>query len=210
MALSILKHIGQVIKENNVFFDSYAVNSVQLKDGQVISFDDNNEKKYEGISDNLGSAFYIRSNPVINYVDKNRRTSSLRPSNNAIKTCRLVAYSFNHNLDISSETLTNKLVNDLNRIMFKGITISKPVIVVKKSNNNYIDNFFDETKKNLDYGSSFICISVDFELSYYEPICDLCEDDNTPPESDCIKIKNIVDTIFDNKVNFVDNIFNAN
>lgn len=183
MAVNILKYIGGVLKHNNVYFDTYGVNGLQLKTGEVISFDDNGEKKYIGVSDNVGTSFYIRSEPKITYETTDRKMSSLRKINNAIKTCRLVAFSFKADEKINSEILVNKLVNDLTLIKFTGLDINKPEITIKGSNASCIDNFVNELKKeDATDIPNFICISIDFELRYYDPSCNDCDVNSMPDE----------------------------
>lgn len=178
MALEILNYIGGVVKKANVFFDTFAVNGIQLPGGQVVKFDDNQEKQYIGLDDTVGTSFYIRSNPLITYSNTDRKLSSMRSVNNAIKTCRLIAFSFDPNSNISSELLTNKLIHDLTSITFKGLAMNRPQITIKKSNNNYLDNLKDELKKDTkDFqgiGNICICVSVEFELKYYDPECNDC------------------------------------
>lgn len=176
MSLTILTYIGEVINQLNPgFFDTYAVNGVRLNDGRVIRLDDKQEKEYIGIADNVGSSFYIRVDPAIAHPGS-RRISSITTPAQAVKTCRLVAFSFKGGID--SEILSAKLKTDLSRIRFDAIsTTSRPMIAVRRSNSHYIDNFLEETRKEAFMsGYSFVCVSVDFELRYDGNECTDCEE----------------------------------
>lgn len=171
--MQLLQTIGDTINSLNPgLFDNYSVNGIQLASGEVVSFNDQKEKKYIGISDINGTAFYIRVEPSVT-ASPTRKISSLARPNVDVINCRLVAYSFNKSL--VSETLCNKLKTDLGRIMFQSVAANKPVITVRRSNTNYIDNFLTEVRKEtFDPGDSFICVSIDFELRYVPDECDTC------------------------------------
>jgi hypothetical protein len=173
MASTLLDYIGEFIKNNNAFLDSFRVNGVQLPNGEVVEFTDGTEKRFIGISDNFGTAGYIRYNPQINYQQNSRRISSAR-SGAYIKNCRLVAFSWNP--EIGSETLMGKMVNDLKSIPFTTAK-RKPTVTIRRSNHNYIDIFTEESLKEMkdSGGSQFTCISIDFDLTYYEGECEICE-----------------------------------
>lgn len=175
MAFDILDHIGTYIKANNSFFNSVRVNGIQLPDGQVIEFTNGQEKQFIGIGDNVGSGAYIRFDPSITHTTE-RRVSSVR-SGAFIKKCRLVAYSFDKSL--TSETLMSKLVRDLKNILFSGAS-RKPVIVIRKSNYNYLDILKEEFKKEIKEmgGYEFCCISIDFDLTYWDGECEVCDPEN--------------------------------
>lgn len=178
MSLTLLTYIGQVVNQLNPgTFDTYAVNGIRLNDGTVIRLDDKQEKQYIGISDNVGTSFYIRVDPSISHPGS-RRVSSITSPAQAVKTCRLVAFSFRDGID--SENLSAKLKTDLSKIRFEAIsTTAKPMIAVRRSNSHYIDNFLEETRKqSFDRGASFVCVSVDFELRYNGDECVECEDFN--------------------------------
>lgn len=179
MEVAILEYIGNTIKNNNSFFDTFRVNGIQLPGGEVVEFSDHKEKEFIGIGDNFGTAFYIRSNPVISYPGE-RRLSSKRQSVSAVKQCRLVAFSWD--MELSSEGLMNKMETDLRSIKFSNFESSrKPSITIKKSNRNYLDNAKEELKKELkDIPQEFICVSIDFELKYYPAECDECFSESEP------------------------------
>jgi hypothetical protein len=174
MALRIIDYIGNTINNENKFFASYKTNGVQLPSGEVIGFSDKGDKEFIGAGDNLGTAFYIRFNPQISFSAE-RRISSIRAQNSAVKQCRLVAFTWDK---MSSEWLMAKLISDLKKVNFSNYAYSRrPSIVVKKSNHNYTDNIQEEYKKELkEISQEFICISIDFELKYYQEECD-CEEE---------------------------------
>jgi hypothetical protein len=179
MSLTLLLYIGDVINQLNPgTFDTYQVNGVRLPDGRIVKLTDSLEKEYVGIRDNAGTSFYIRVNPSVNHAAAGRRIGSMTPPAQSVKSCRLVAFSFKEGID--SENLSAKLKTDLARIKFESLsTTARPTITVGKSNSHYIENFLEETqKKAFDMGSSFVCVSVDFDLRYSGDECTECEDFN--------------------------------
>lgn len=177
MSLQILQAIGDAINDlNPAVFDTYHVNGIQLTDGRVIRLDDTKEKQYIGISDHVGTSFYIRSNPDVTVLGGGRKLSSFSRPAQENKVCRLVAFTFKPQDDENySEALCNKLKTDLSKIQFQSIAGNRPVITVKKSNSHYIDNFITECQKQFRSGEAFICVSVDFEVKYTAAECDTCE-----------------------------------
>lgn len=175
MALEVLKYIGENIKEQNKFFDTFGVNGIQLPGGEVIKFTENKEKQFIGISDLEGTAFYIRFKPAINYTSNERKLTSCETTQAALLNCRLVAFSFNQNQPLDPEKVLNKLLYDLKRMHF-GDFQSKPQIQIKKSNLSYLENFTEETKQAL-ATREFMCISIDFDLKYFVNLSNCeCED----------------------------------
>lgn len=174
MAIELIQEIGDQIKSKNSFFDTYGVNGIQLPSGQVIKFSDNKEKKYIGIDDCSGNTFYIRFNPSISYTANERIFTSCQSPFNALVSCRLVAFSFDNNNRISSDKLMKKLIHDLKNISWNDIT--KPQIIIKKSNLSYYENFTEETKQVI-VEQEFVCISIDFDIKYFvaEVTCDPCD-----------------------------------
>lgn len=174
MALELIQQIGDQIKAANDFFATFNVNAIQLPSGQVIKFTDNKEKKYIGIEDCSGNTFYIRFNPAVTYTANERRLSSCQDSFNALVACRLVAFSFDNNKRIDSNKLLNKLLHDLKNISFN--TISKPQIIITKSNLSYYENFTEETKQQV-IAQEFTCISIDFNIKYFmaQSTCEPCD-----------------------------------
>lgn len=175
MASAILDNIGTYIKANNLYFNSFLVNGVQLPDGEVIQFTDGQEKKFIGISDSSATAGYIRYNPKISHQPNDRRISSGRSTNGFIKQCRLVAYSFNSSL--TSENLMTKLITDLSRLVFTSLDRA-PTITIKASNHNYTDVLQEEFKRDV-AGYTFVCISIDFDLKYWSTECEISCDEST-------------------------------
>lgn len=179
MSNRILQYIGDAINTLNPgVFNTYAVDGIRLKDGTVIKISDSHEKQYIGISDNVGTSFYIRSEPSIQYSQNSgRRISSIKPVSNTTKTCRLVAFTFDDSIE--SEKLMNKLTTDLKNLRFSTLTGgSKPLITVRRSNSNYADNYLEECRKEFNSGQEFICVSIDFDLRYFTEDCDICEGDD--------------------------------
>lgn len=168
---SLLDYIGEFIKAHNSYFDSFKVNGVQLPDGQVIEFTDGKEKQFIGISDNLGTSGYIRFDPQITYSSERRITSSASIGG-FIKQCRLVAFSWKP--EITSQQLMTKLVMDLKKIPFS-TSRQKPIITIRRSNHNYLDVVKEELKRETVGGYGFTCISIDFELKYFEGECEMCD-----------------------------------
>ena len=74
----VLDYIGEYIKDNNPYLNSFTVNGIQLPSGEVIKFTDNTEKSYIGVADNVGTHGYIRYNPQITHNQNERRLSSLK------------------------------------------------------------------------------------------------------------------------------------
>lgn len=183
MSLQILTAIGDALNTLNPgVFDTHHVNGIKLADGRVIKFDDNKEKEYIGISDHVGTSFYIRSDASVQVLGGGRKISSFSRPSQENKTCRLVAFSFT---DIhESEALCNKIKTDLSRIQFNTISGNRPVITVKKSNSHYIDNFLEECQKQFRGGEAFLCVSVDFDVKYTAAECDTCE----PVDPDAIYV----------------------
>lgn len=183
MSAEILDAIGTYIKEQNPYLNSFNVNAVQLPDGTVIEFTDGQEKKFIGIGDNLGTAGYIRFNPKIVNQSTERRLTSSSKNTSYIKQCRLVAFS--NNKDLGSEALLTKLLSDINRVRFTGIGRA-PVISIKNSNHSYADIIQEEYKKQLEEigGYEFICVSIDFDLKYWNDSCSLCVAENDTPVID--------------------------
>lgn len=178
MASDILDRIGTYIKDNNTYFNSFTVNGTQLPDGRVIQFTDGKEKRFIGISDNFGTAGYIRSNPRITVPTSARRISSGVNHSGYLKQCRLVAYSWND--ELTSEALMTKLVTDIRNINFTGNT-RVPVITIKNTNHNYLDIIKDEFLKEPKEvgGFGFVCVAIDFDLQYWSEECSICEINTT-------------------------------
>lgn len=175
--VSILDYIGKTINNANPGFQSYRSNGIQLPDGTVIEFTDQKEKEFIGIGDNFGEAFYIRFDPQINFNTSERRITSSSSTISAVKQCRLVAYSWKP--DTNSETLTHKLINDLKLIRFSQFSFTqRPVITIKRSNHNYLDNVKEEFKKAPEEvgGFEFVCVSIDFDLKYFPSECECYEE----------------------------------
>lgn len=174
MVLNLIKEIGDYLKVNIAFFDNYSVNGIQLKDGRVIQFTDNTEKKYIGISDCEGNYFYIRFDPNIAFQEPGRKLTSCAPSFIAIAKCRLVALSFTG--EVSSDKLCDSLIRNLRN--FKSINlIAKPKINLKKQNFNYIDVLTEEAQQAITSGTEFSGMYIDFELSWFQDDnnCEPCE-----------------------------------
>lgn len=199
MASDILDRIGDYIKDNNPYFNSFRVNGIQLPTGEVIEFTDGKEKRFIGIADNFGTSGYIRSNPKITVPTSGRRISSATNHAGYLKQCRLVAYSWSD--QITSEALMTKLVTDIKAINFTGNNMRVPVITIKNTNHNYLDlikeEFLKEPKEVGGYG--FVCISVDFDLQYWSEECSICEigTERVPMRSDSTAWGNITGDIED-------------
>jgi hypothetical protein len=181
MASQILDYIVDYIKDRNQVFNSFGVNGIQLPGGEVIEFTDGVEKKFIGIGDNFGTAGYIRFNTQINHNQPDRRLSSSR-SGSYLKSCRLVAFTFKR--EFASEDMMTKLITDLKSVPFTGMK-SRPQIIIRKSNHNYLDIVKDELKKDFT-GAEFACVAIDFDLRYYADSCDECSVFN--PDDKYVKI----------------------
>lgn len=183
---SIVDYIAEYLKLRNPVFDFFGVNGIQLPAGEIIEFRDGLEKKFIGIGDNFGTAAYIRFNPQITHNQTDRRLSSSR-SGSYLKTCRLVAYTFKN--EFTSEEMMQKLVTDLKAVPFIGYQ-RRPQIIIRKSSHSYYDICKEELKKNP--VTEFVCISVDFDLRYFE---DTCSDCDFNPDDQYVKIINQDGTI---------------
>jgi len=190
MVLELVQKIGDYVITENSFFDNYGVNAIKSADGRVISFNDKNEKQYLGIDDTKGNYFYILVNPLIGLEEPNRRISSNYVAHIATAKCRLVAVSFTGKLE--GDWLADRLIRNFQDIVFTGN--SKAKINLKQTNYNYVDVLKEEVREQIDSGTNFTGVYLDFELSW------------TQSTNSCIDCKNELATGYVTIVDQDDNV----
>jgi hypothetical protein len=172
----IVKGIGEQVKANNSYFQNFAVNAIQMPNGQIVVNPYGDEPEVSGIDDCQGIAFYIRIEPKATVRRDAKKFSSCDYNYRATQKCHLVAFAFEHPKEIDSEkwvdTLAFSLLN-LNR----NVLPANPVILVTEKNASHIDAFTEETKKKFNVVKKFNCVKVSFDLEYdvsVEDCKDLC------------------------------------
>lgn len=172
----IVKEIGKQVKELNPYFDTFAVNAIQMPDGKVVVNFYGDEPVYEGIEDYKGVAFYIRIEPKATIQKATQQLTSCTPSYNARQRCHLVAFAFSSPKEIDSDKWVDKLARCLLEVNLKKIP-SKPSIQIQEKNANHIDNFNEETKKRFNVQEKFNCVKVSFDLFYDVALedCNFCD-----------------------------------
>ncbi len=186
MEVTILKYIGQKIKELNPYFDTYTPNAVFFKDGQVVKSEVGADKIYVGISDTDGTAFYMRTDSNVTYDKPTRQFSSLVKGSIAKRKVTLVAYTFLEAFDINPKKVVWHLTGSLEHISLCGQP-GEPSIELISSNDNAIDNVVKELKNAKQAKQDFVdenvrkdlmCVSVEFYLKYKvnRGSCEPCND----------------------------------
>lgn len=162
----IVNEIGKQIKEKNTYFDNYAVNAVQMPNGQVLVNFYGEEPESKDISDCQGIAFYIRIEPKARVSKANRQFTSETPHRFiARQTCHLVAFAFEHEKEIDSQKWVDALGASLLAVDLRALE-AKPSIEVTDQNASHVENFLEETKKQFNVEKKFNCVKVTFDLLY--------------------------------------------
>lgn len=172
----IVGEIGKQVKEKHKYFNTYAVNAIQMPNGQVAGNFYGQEPTPESINDCAGISFYIRiepkatiSRPSVQYTSETRNFI-------AKQRCYLVAFAFEQTKEIDSQKWADRLSRsliDLNISKLDG----EPRIELVEQNANHMDNFFEETKKQFNVTKQFNCIKVTFDLFYNITLtdCEYCD-----------------------------------
>lgn len=172
----IVKGIGAQIKANNAYFNSYAVNAIQMPNGQIVVNPYGDEPEVSGLDDCQGIAFYIRIEPKATVRRNPKRLTSCDAEFRATQRCHLVAFAFEHDKEIDSDKWADTLAYSLTKIN-RTLLPAKPLINITEKNANHIDAFTEETKKKFNVTKKFNAVKITFELEYdvsIEDCPDLC------------------------------------
>lgn len=188
MALTrLFEFIGDQIKAANPWINSYNVNCIQLPDknngqkGEVVNFV-GEEKEYLGIDDSKGNAFYIRTNPKLTYSPQ-RQMSSCEPTVEVTVPFKFVFFTINQDEDFCPLKLESLFSNNIRGINFaKYLGEERKIkIIIKESNTDAFQVFFDEIGKKYKFGAKSICISINCELKFLSTKncieCDIFQDE---------------------------------
>lgn len=162
----IVEEIGKQVKAKNTYFDSYAVNAIQMPNGEVLVNLYGEEPESKTISDCQGIAFYIRIEPKARVSRSSRQFTSESPHRfTARQTCHLVAFAFEHPKEIDSQKWVDALAATLLAVDISSMQ-SKPSIEITDQNASHVENFLEETKKQFNVQKKFNCVKVSFDLLY--------------------------------------------
>ncbi len=167
MITTLFNHIADKIALLNLYFDNYTPLALKLKDGKVYKYNTTNEDEYCGIQDDKGQrAFYIRMEPVINFVPGRQMTSSGKYFEAQVQ-CTLVAYSF-HNQKWNNIVVADKLKSDILGIKFNDYAGPEKSLqlAITKMNVDDLDVYQKETGEKFDGSTQFAACAITFVIKY--------------------------------------------
>lgn len=172
----IVKEIGEQLKAKNTYFNSFAVNTIQMPNGQIVEDPYGEEPQVSGIDDCQGIAFYIRIEPKATVSKASKPFTSETRSAVAKQRCHLVAFAFEHEKEIDS----NKWVDRLARCLLdldKTETLDNVVVELAEKNASHFDAFTEETKKKFNVVKKFNCVKISFDVFYNIELtdCEYCD-----------------------------------
>ena len=172
----IVKEIGTQVKAKNTYFNNFAVNAIQMPNGEVVTNPYGDEPNFDGITDCQGIAFYIRIEPKATVSRAFRQLSSDTKSSIAKQRCHLVAFAFEHEKEIDSDKWVDRLARCL-LDLDKTTLLKNATIEIAEKNASHIDTFFEETKKRFNVTKKFNCVKVSFDVLYDIVLtdCEYCD-----------------------------------
>lgn len=177
MVLDIIKYIGEQVKGKNAIIDTFAVNCIKLKDGQVVNFV-GHEKQNFGISDIRGTSFYIRMvDPKITYTRSKAMASNLYSYDAGIKF-RVVFFQIGALDMVEAAYIENKISGDIRKITFAGYGGKERRIKVINTGStlDYSTAFFEEVGKDFFTGQPSVIVALDYQLTW-NFVADTCPDE---------------------------------
>jgi hypothetical protein len=181
MVLNIFKHIGDKIKAQNPFVDSYALNAIKLPNGDLIGITKIKTEEAIGIDDSLGNSFYIKIADSFTFSEGLKLSSCLKEYS-VLVPFTFVFFSPAENNNMNAVELAFKFANDLRKITYEDYVGEerKINILLSKNNINSIDVFEKETGFKYESMNEMKIISIDANLKFLlssdcDNICDIIQ-----------------------------------
>lgn len=165
MVNTLLKYIGQSIKQSIKFVDRVDAPVKKLEIDSRVYKGDGSEKEDVSISDNFGNAVYIRQTQPEQGKEV-KRMSSCGKQFQYVAKCRLIYYSFNDEFkEISLDERIQAFKNILTKLVFSGINSDSGLSIVAVSD-NFERIFREETNQQYEGVNWPIILAIDFNLKY--------------------------------------------
>jgi hypothetical protein len=181
MVLNIFKHIGDKIKAQNPFIDSYALNAIKLPNSDLIGITKIKTEEAIGIDDSLGNSFYIKIGDNFTFSEGLKLSSCLKEYSVAVPFT-FVFFSPSENNNMNAVELAFKFANDLRKISFYDYVGEerKILILLSKNNVNSMDVFEKETGFKYESMNEMKIVSIEANLKFLlssdcENICDVIQ-----------------------------------
>lgn len=181
MVLNIFKYIGDRVKEQNLFLNSYALNAIKLPNGDLIGITKQKTEDAIGIDDSLGNSFYIKISDNFTFSEGIKLSSCLKEYIVQVPF-KFVFFSPAEQNSLNAMELAFKFANDLRGIKYYNYVGEERKInlTLTRNNINSISNFEEETGFKYESINEMKIISIEGNLKFLlssdcENICDIIE-----------------------------------